>query len=423
MEEPTTKQKKSAQPDLSALAARFFPDPLSGLPDLAPIRVERSAHTFPEGRLNLVLPIYVDRWAYGGIPTALRFFEKLSADFKFVRVVITHQTESEFDLEGWPGWVMDRGEAAPRSIALLADPASSLSVSSSDLFIATFWSTATHVKHVVERQCEFFDQASPRFAYIIQDYEPGFYPWSARYMAAKATYSDGQNVIAVFNTHLLADYFANHGHRFTTQYAFEPILNPTLERGKQLHRGRPKERMILVYGRPTQVRNNFEMLLEGLKTWAKKYPKARDWSVISAGEPHADIVLDDGVVLHSRGKLTTEEYADYLSRTWAGVSLMISPHPSYPPLEMAEFGAWVITNTFENKNLSKLSPNVISIDELTPETIAERLAWCCDQYEAGKASVLPNINPVFQAATDEFPFAQDLVRTWRGSGNDQKTVG
>lgn len=41
--------------------------------------------------------------------------------------------------------------------------------------------------------------------------------------------------------------------------------------------------------------------------------------------------------------------------TYAGISLMSSPHPSYPPLEMSVFGIKVITNNYSNKDLSSLT--------------------------------------------------------------------
>ena len=38
-----------------------------------------------------------------------------------------------------------------------------------------------------------------------------------------------------------------------------------------------------------------------------------------------------------------------MKRASIGISLMESPHPSYPPIEMALFGVNVITNIYESK--------------------------------------------------------------------------
>ncbi|MFZ3383392.1 MAG: hypothetical protein WA144_05655, partial [Candidatus Methanoperedens sp.] len=62
-----------------------------------------------------------------------------------------------------------------------------------------------------------------------------------------------------------------------------------------------------------------------------------------------------------------------------GLSIMISPHPSYPPLEMASFGLEVVTNRFANKNLSEGSSSIISIQNLTPESIASALTDACNR--------------------------------------------
>jgi hypothetical protein len=46
------------------------------------------------------------------------------------------------------------------------------------------------------------------------------------------------------------------------------------------------------------------------------------------------------------------------------LSLMLSPHPSYPPLEGAASGAIVVTNEFANKTaqaVAALSKNIIAV--------------------------------------------------------------
>ena len=58
------------------------------------------------------------------------------------------------------------------------------------------------------------------------------------------------------------------------------------------------------------------------------------------------------------------------------LSLMLSPHPSYPPLEMAACGGLVVTTTFANKSASALaamSPNIIGV-AATIEDVAAGLA-------------------------------------------------
>jgi hypothetical protein len=58
------------------------------------------------------------------------------------------------------------------------------------------------------------------------------------------------------------------------------------------------------------------------------------------------------------------EYQQLLRRMDLGLSLMASPHSSYPPLDLAAAGAAVVTNTFgpEKQSLDQYSPNIICSD-------------------------------------------------------------
>jgi hypothetical protein len=85
--------------------------------------------------------------------------------------------------------------------------------------------------------------------------------------------------------------------------------------------------------------------------------------------------------MRSIGKLSLEAYAELLWETAVGVSLMSSPHPSYPPLEMAHFGVLTITNRYANKDLSSSHDNIISLDDIRAETIAKALALACRRFE------------------------------------------
>jgi hypothetical protein len=90
---------------------------------------------------------------------------------------------------------------------------------------------------------------------------------------------------------------------------------------------------------------------------------------------------------------------------------MVSPHPSYPPLEMAHFGMKVITNRFGNKDLSKLHDNIISLDELTPISIADKLANECLKFEEDPTIGLVGRTRIEDYLTDGdlFPFVDDLL--------------
>ena len=80
------------------------------------------------------------------------------------------------------------------------------------------------------------------------------------------------------------------------------------------------------------------------------------------------------------GKLTLEKYAEILAESSVGVSLMCSPHPSYPPLEMAAFGVQTVTNSFLCKDLSSFSENIHSLDIVNFDTVADAIYAAMQQY-------------------------------------------
>ena len=108
----------------------------------------------------------------------------------------------------------------------------------------------------------------------------------------------------------------------------------------------------------------------------------QEWEVVSAGEQHPPVELGRGVVMNSVGKLSIDGYAQLLNESYAGISLMASPHPSYPPLEMSVYGIKVITNTFANKDLTEFNENIVSVSRTAPAEIASQLKHICDGYMA-----------------------------------------
>src|SRR5262249_45826453 len=160
--------------------------------------------------------------------------------------------------------------------AFLKDPNFQLSVESeSDYFIATHWLTAHYVgllREAQERACK--GSAKSPFVYLIQDFEPAFYAWSSRYLLAAATYGKPSQTIAVFNTALLREYFQMVGYLFPISYVFEPKLNPVLASYKNGLLKHKKRRLILVYGRPGNSRNAFELIVEALRIFAERYKDA-----------------------------------------------------------------------------------------------------------------------------------------------------
>ena len=401
MEEATSDHgEKKAAPDVF------------GISELMPALLHPHPAPIPDRRVNLLIPCIASSATFGGVATALRFFESLLPHFKFARIVVSHEKTSEFEPEKWPGWSLEDEHPEGRSIAFLGDHTTSLSVMPNDLFIATFWPTALYIREALVRQARMWPSISHRFLYLIQDYEPGFYAMSARQTLAQSTYDNPEGTIAVFNTGQLTKYFHTSKLHFPVSYIFEPAMEPELQKQHTQLRNRTKERIILVYARPTMQRNGFDLLVRGLKRWAESFPQAAQWRVLSAGDSHSDIPLGGGVTLHSLGKLSMQEYADVLSKSWIGFLFEFTAHRGYVCLEMAQFGAWVIINSFQQWDTSSLSLNIVTLKDLYPTSIASTLSEYCLKYTDGATSATDDHRPLFRVKGPEFPFVGELVEQW-----------
>jgi hypothetical protein len=344
---------------------------------------------------------------FGGADTAIRLFLRLGESFPLLRIVVLSERAGDFEPAQWEGWEHEQsGAARVRTVAFLADNQQPLEISESDYFIATHWLTAYYLR-LIKADAARRGSRINKSIYLIQDFEPGFYAWSGRYLLAESTYHSNQSTIAIFNTTLLANYFERNGYEFPRHFAFEPKLSPALRslRG-QIERPQ-KERILLVYGRPSVARNAFDLAVAALKEWASTYAGAPDWTIVSLGERHEPIQLAPGMVMRSEGKVSFEQYGSYLARASVGLSLMVSPHPSYPPLEMAEFGLRVVTNDFDNKGLSSHSPLIKGVSAADPKTLALALSECCDAYQPQAPAHYADTD--FSAPGEEFPFMAELT--------------
>lgn len=391
----------------------------SNLDLLGAVRGQRCEKEHNLLRLNIVIPLIGKEYEFGGVSTALRLFQQLAPQFDAARIILPMTRRDEIDLSASPDWKYDCGQFDQLSLGCPHDFEGTLFIHANDFFIATAAYTALFAIHALEQQDILFPGIERRFAYFIQEFEPGFVPWSLNYFLAKSTYLKSDRTVAVFNTRRLAEFFTRERIFFEKTFLFEPRLHPELTHKRNTSCPAEKERLILVYARPNLIRNAFDLAVQGLRIWATHYPSARDWRIVSAGDAHDDIELVEGVVLQSLGKLGIEEYGDYLSRCWIGLTFMFLPHPGYPRMEMAAFNAWVITNKLEGDGFEDFGTNVLSLDVPLPRPLAERIAWCCDQYRHGSTGAVPQ--PKSFSEGEEFTQADELIEAMSGALRTQNT--
>ncbi len=345
---------------------------------------------FEEPRLNLLVPSVNPEHVFGGISTALKFFEELTEQSGYAsRIILTDALPSREAIrkygEKYRYVRCTKDCDARHQLVPYSDRwQRSIPVSSKDIFVFTGWWTAYCTQEAYLKFEQEQNIAPNPFIYFIQDYEPGFYPWSTRYLLADSTYRSDRKQIAVFNSGLLYEFFRENKYAFYREYAFEPVLNAGLKKELSEHAGETvnKKRQILVYGRPSVDRNAFSLVVSSLKKFVERMDSAENWEFVSAGEYHDKVNIGKGKSLTSVGKVTIEEYARLMMESYAGISLMSSPHPSYPPLEMSEFGVRVITNNYANKDLSVFNKNITSVSNVSPDNIAMQLEKICKDYTA-----------------------------------------
>lgn len=397
---------------LKRLYGHFHDDIVQALndnPEIAEINPLRIRRSELDGlRFNLLIPAVSERHIFGGIATGLQFFrgfEGLTSDLRIIATDEGKLREARLDAARFAGWEFVDAADDDRPGRLMVATGrrkAPLAVRANDVFISTAWWSAHLARELLADQAALHGMTTRRFIYLIQDYEPLFHPWAARYALAKQTYVDRNGYVPVFNTALLRDYLVMQGLAERDDLFFHPIMNDSLQAAAARLGPQPREKRILVYGRPSVDRNAYPLLVRGLRRLVERHD-TRGWQFVSAGEPHAPAQLGPGVSLEPLGKLALEDYARELLRCHAGVSLMISPHPSYPPLEMAALGMHVITNGYANKDLSSWAPAMRSINVADPDALADAVHHAMQRF--GEAPAAGPYDPAFASyleANDDF---------------------
>ncbi|WP_319764394.1 hypothetical protein [Maridesulfovibrio sp.] len=354
-------------------------------------------------RLNIILPHFFSRWAFGGVVSALQVSKPLTAHYESIRFLSLNALGKADEMFDFNSFVENpEGKTIQHEAVYGEQP---LATTAGDVFFCTYWiSTLVWEEHA--RLMEQAGNAKTPFYYFIQDYEPGFYPFGYRFAMSQASYRHHEYTHALFNSNTLAQWFDEESYPFAERNVVVPSLNPLLrdrldELDWRLESKNSEKVVIFFYGRPEQPRNCFASILSGLDIFFNEMtPEERaGFHVISAGQEHEDIILSSGVPIKSMGKLSMEKYASYLEFSHIGISFMVSPHPSYPPLEMASFGLYTITNDFGPKTISTCHPNLKSLPAPDPVLLGAELHkaanWAAKRKNAVHKAVLPScISPL-----------------------------
>ena len=286
------------------------------------------------------------------ITTALQLAELLGVGVRIVMLDPTSTDNSREKVERFVRREFKRNEVQ----VVTRDRLRRTTFGTRDYWLATHSKTA----HALQVACETGVIDSASVAYLIQDYEPGFSPWSTESVLAESTYHAG--FVPIVNSNPLWEYLTGTiGLDIPGELVFSPAFE--LDRLRAAAEARtPHDRVrVLYYGRRSKHRNLFALGISALKaTVLALGDDAEGIDFVSAGESHDDIDLGNGVTLTSRGRIPWNEYFEYLSGTDVVLSLQQSPHPSHPPFDAAISGALAITNDFGGSR-SGLHPRIRAV--------------------------------------------------------------
>ncbi|MBV8913517.1 MAG: hypothetical protein JOZ05_10820, partial [Acetobacteraceae bacterium] len=336
---------------------------------VSPLQIELNPDLAQKPHLNVLAPGLALPHMSGGPNTVVAFGYLLAARGIPVRLVSAALPP---DADQAPFWAHARKLAGnlsrPRCISLVDwhDRSRPCAMGANDVFMATAWWTAQLAKYALRYTRQ------RRFVYLIQDHETLLYPASTQAALAEETYA--LDHLGVVNTRLVFDHLvANRVGRYADLHAaaeavvFEPAVDPSLFHPEPADASRaPRRRRLLFYARPSYApRNLFELGLAALqKAIFDGSLDPAHWDFYGIGEHFTPVDLGMGALLYPAPWRDLAGYARQMREADLLICLMMSPHPSYPPLEMAQCGRPVVTTTYAGKTserLQALSPNIIAV--------------------------------------------------------------
>lgn len=317
-------------------------------------------------RLNLVTDTIEASSLLGGVATALIVATEFANRFDYELRIITRC--AAVNPVNYFNIVRMSGVEPAKKVCFYSDyerrmrPSDfRMEISPDDVFFATSWWSAQAIKETTIRK---------RFFYIIQEVETFFYNYGTERVYCDAIMND-PNIDFIVNSHYLNDYFLNNCENITNHGCyFEPAFPKALYDKKEFSTKKEKYSLFF-YARPNNARNLYGIGVEYLqKAVEKGILNLDEWDIYCVGQNAPEIKFTCGRTSINLGQLSWKEYAKFLSNVDLGLCLMYTPHPSYPPFDVASSGGVVLTNKMLNKQTFPMCDNVVMAD-LNEESFME----------------------------------------------------
>lgn len=334
-----------------------------GFPQLQPLRVFRAPAGPPT--VNLVTDSVLPGSLFGGVATALilagQLVERVGGR---LRIVTRREAADAADVAR-----MLRDSEVPASFeieTLLAGHRNDASVpmAENDYFLTTSWWTAVPTVAAVGHQ---------RLVHVLQEDERMFYPMGDEYLrCAEAIHDPGLR--SVINSEMLFRHLSGGPDPLEAlakrSIVFEPAFPASLFYDDPDARLESGKRNFLFYARPHNMRNLYWRGMQVIERAILDGVLDPDqWRFVFLGKdlpPTYKLPGNPEVAVAQN--LSLHDYAAQVRTAHVALSLIYSPHPSYPPLDLAASGAVVVTNTFESSkiDLTSYSRNIFC----APPTVA-----------------------------------------------------
>lgn len=307
-------------------------------------------------RVNIVTDSISGDSLFGGVGTALIFAallaNKLNAQLRIITRTEHAKPKNVDHILSLYGINLEH--EAQFKFAAFYDQKHELDIVKDDLFITTsWWTTAATLQSV----------PSDNVIYLLQEDERMFYPFGDDRLRCE-TILRNRDIRFLINTKLLFDYLVHDGFDNIAAQGmwFEPAFPAQVFHPRTDDRG--GKRKFFFYARPNNLRNLFYLGIEVIEqAIAQQVLDLEHWEIFLVGKDIPAVTFSGGYAPIKCENLSWSEYAQLVGTVDLGLSLMYTPHPSYPPLDLVASGAVVVTNRFANKrDLSGYSANLICAD-------------------------------------------------------------
>lgn len=235
-------------------------------------------------------------------------------------------------------------------------------VGAGEIFLTTSWWTTRSVRSVVPPE---------RIFYLLQEDERMFYAYGDDRLRCAETLAD-PDIRFIVNSEMLFEHLVNGCEKLPNirdrGIWFEPAF-PAFGQRARSDKPAGTKRIFFFYARPNNERNLYWRGLEAIGAALEEGILDRDrWEIHFAGRDLTEVELPGGVLPYLHENLPWPEYARLIERVDVGLCLMDTPHPSYPPLDLAAAGAIAVTNAHGPKtSLSGYSKQILCVEPSVEE--------------------------------------------------------